>query len=698
MRQSWILLGLAGMASGLFGEQPSHRDEGYAAFSEGTFENVSLSAQGELRAASALREVAVLEEPVVWTALAHPEGGLVLGTGNRGRVYRMDEEGAVELLLDPGDLMTHALALEPDGAVLVGTSPNGRIYRVREGGDPELLFDPGERYIWQMALGASGELWVATGLRPALYRLAPGHGFGEELEPIFTAKGQHLTSLLIDGEGAYVGSGPRGALYRVDAAGAARAIFNAGAEEVRAMARGPENSLLLAVIRETAVPAGGGDGSSAAPNPEGAGSSGTGSLIRVESSGFAEEIFRTGKGSILSLLAQDVGWLAGSSDNGKLYEVRERGRFRLLQRAARGGEITALVKGEAGTYVVTSHPGAVYLLSDEASAQARYTSRVLDTKQFARYGNLELLGTGVEALAVETRTGNTEEPDETWTDWVAAPARGALREVLSAPGRYLQYRVGFLGAESPGVELRRVRAFVEYFNEAPRIDLVRLLPMGLVVRSQEQNPVPVADVTKLFTETPDNLFGERPARERIDRLPQDGYVSVVWRASDPNGDELRFAVDLRPLGSEDWLPLAVDIVASVYAINTQGLADGHYEVRLRATDARAHARGEGRTAWAVAPVFTVDNTPPKLTGSVEQAGEGWAVTVRGEDALSLIAAAHVVIDGGEPRRIEPEDGIFDAGSEAFVLEIEAGVRGVLVEVSDERGQSAVWSTRLSEVN
>ena len=41
------------------------------------------------------------------------------------------------------------------------------------------------------------------------------------------------------------------------------------------------------------------------------------------------------------------------------------------------------------------------------------------------------------AVNVETRTGNSEEPDDTWSDWVPAAADAAIS---SPAARFLQWR------------------------------------------------------------------------------------------------------------------------------------------------------------------------------------------------------------------------------------------------------------------
>src|SRR5207245_1561010 len=72
--------------------------------------------------------------PFLWSMIAAPDGSLFVGTGNEGKVFRIDAQGKGSLFFDSTELEAHALALAPNGGLYVGTSPDGRIYKVDRGG------------------------------------------------------------------------------------------------------------------------------------------------------------------------------------------------------------------------------------------------------------------------------------------------------------------------------------------------------------------------------------------------------------------------------------------------------------------------------------------------------------------------------------------------------------------------------------
>ena len=99
----------------------------------------------------------------VWTAVPGPAGVVYLGTGNDGKVFRVDAGGRGALFYDAPELQVHAVLPRPDGSVLVGTSPDGRVYRVDAAGTAREFFDPEEKYIWALAADTAGRIYVATG-------------------------------------------------------------------------------------------------------------------------------------------------------------------------------------------------------------------------------------------------------------------------------------------------------------------------------------------------------------------------------------------------------------------------------------------------------------------------------------------------------------------------------------------------------
>ena len=102
--------------------------------------------------------------PFIWTMLPAADGGYFLGTGNDGKVVRVDQSRQrARVFFDSGEMEVHALAPAPNGGLYVGTSPDGRIYNVDAKGQATPFFDPDDKYIWALAVDPKGVVYAATG-------------------------------------------------------------------------------------------------------------------------------------------------------------------------------------------------------------------------------------------------------------------------------------------------------------------------------------------------------------------------------------------------------------------------------------------------------------------------------------------------------------------------------------------------------
>src|SRR3954451_4223828 len=116
-----------------------------AAFLAGTLEGVSVDSLGRVQLAPRVEKVASLAEPFLLSATVHPDGWVV-GTGNAGKVLKIDRKGTVTELFAAPEPEVFAVWADKDGTVYAGTSPRGKVYRIPagKGARAEPFFDPQE--------------------------------------------------------------------------------------------------------------------------------------------------------------------------------------------------------------------------------------------------------------------------------------------------------------------------------------------------------------------------------------------------------------------------------------------------------------------------------------------------------------------------------------------------------------------------
>jgi len=216
-------------AIGLAGSSASWESHSFPDFVRGRFTGISLTRDGRLTLAPRLDPVFASGEAGVWSVAATPDGTLYLGTGHRGRLYRVASNGQAAPVWTSPQPEIFALAADARGAVYAGTSPDGRVWKIA-GNQVTEFYNPKSKYIWSLAFAPDGSLYIATGDNGRIHRVAPD-GKGE----VWYETGQsHVTSLAVDSRGRLVaGTEPNGIIYRVEGKDKAFVLYDSPLPEIR---------------------------------------------------------------------------------------------------------------------------------------------------------------------------------------------------------------------------------------------------------------------------------------------------------------------------------------------------------------------------------------------------------------------------------------------------------------------------------
>ena len=139
-------------------------------FLKGRFEGVSLARDGRVTLAPKLETIFGSDQPMVWSVAQTSSGALYLGTGHRGRLYRIDPAGKSEVVFTAAEPEIFAVAVDAKDRVYAATSPNGKVYRIENGKASE-WYSPGAGYIWSLAAARDGSIYVGTGAEGKVYRV-----------------------------------------------------------------------------------------------------------------------------------------------------------------------------------------------------------------------------------------------------------------------------------------------------------------------------------------------------------------------------------------------------------------------------------------------------------------------------------------------------------------------------------------------
>ncbi|HEY2954343.1 MAG TPA: hypothetical protein VGK89_03710 [Candidatus Eisenbacteria bacterium] len=632
---------------------------------------------------------------VVWSICVLGDGSVALA-GDRGRVDRWTESGGIRpwVKLPSGQVL--ALAPAGDG-VVAGTAPDGLVYRIGARGDTTLLARTGERYVWGLAPAPGNAWYAATGTRGRLLRLD-----GKSVRVLLDSDESNLLSLVPDGRGgAFAGGDSRGRVFHVTESGALRTVFDATEDEVRALALGSDGALYAAGLSASAVSEEGGEPGAERPAPvRSAVSAGKATVYRVVPDSVTAAFWSSPQPFVFALAATREGVLAATGNRAGLYRIeRPAGATQLL--LAPQGQVTALAAGREGrVFAATSNPAALWRIGPERAARGELTSTSLDAHRIARFGRIRWRGeAGGGKVEIETRSGNSDPPDTTWSPWRGGPVPPEGARIESPSARFLQWRISLSGARA---RVESVEAAWREQNLAPSIDDVVVAPQGQGFREGELTPRGESVTQALPGGQKVEYSLQPPASPRsLRELPMwaRGLRTVQWRASDPNGDPLRYQVHVRRADEGDWIKVDEDLEASAFTWDTSPLPDGRYRLRVTASDAAGNPLGEERTAEAFSEPFTVDNTPPAVTAFAAR-GEAGAVAVEGraEDGMSPLSRIEVALDEDDWRTVTPEGGLADDRTLSFrarLPKVQPGDHTVSVRAVDLAGNSAIRASRVT---
>ncbi len=700
-----------------------------ADFLRGEVEHLSIDEHGRLMLGPEVRRVHDAGVPFVWTMLPGPDESFFLGTGNDGKVVRVDRAGSGSVFYDSPEMEVHALASAPDGGLFVGTSPDGRVYRVDGRGQATPFFDPDDKYIWALAVDAKGALYAATGDKGVVYRITPD---GKSVS-FFSTKTTHAVTLAFDTAGALlVGTGSPGRVFRVDGQGKGFLLLDTPYQEVKALRVDPKGVLYVAA--QSGRAAQGGETPVSPPpteppltpvvpsvsteitsiaiidvpvTPQPAPSPGgrddrrgpTGGIYRVLPDGLWDQLWESRDDAPYDLAVEGDGALVvATGGKGKIFRLSgDPMRPTLLTRVT-AQQATMIHHVPDRTLVTTANPGQLLSLSTGRAESGSYESDVKDARMVASWGTVAWRATTPTGTRVEvrTRSGNTRAPDEAWSAWSEPYANPNGSAITSPKARYLQWRA-VLNGKGDSPVLTSVSAAYLQRNVRPDVASLTVHPPGVVF--QKPFSTGEAEIAGFDAEPAERRLANSSTAGAVAGAPslgrrtyQKGLQTFVWKAEDQNGDELVFDVLYRREGDMSWKLLKSGVTDSILVWDTASAPNGSYVMKVVASDQKSNPAESALRGERESGSFHIDNSPPSVTlGAVRRDGAVLVVPFEVRDNDSPVARVEYSLDAQRWQGAFPQDGILDARQEQFSLRLDRSMAGRVLVVRATDGMNNVGS-------
>ncbi|HEX8735008.1 MAG TPA: hypothetical protein VF721_06790 [Pyrinomonadaceae bacterium] len=673
----------------------------------GDARGVSVTDTGAVTLAPKLNRVFDTTQSYVWSSAVDGSGNVYLGTGNDGRIFKVDASGKGALFTDLAELDVSALAIGKSGEIYAGTSPDGKVYRIDASGKAEVFFDSNDKYVWSLAVLNDGSLAVGTGENGKIYRVKAANA-APDASLLFDTSETHIISLAVDRQGnLYAGTDANGLVIRFSPDGKPFALLDSPLREIHSLAVGADGSVYALALSDSAsaskqtpatVTGQTSDGvtvtatvvSTEAAQTEQAAKSrydltGAKSVVyRILPDGGNDIIWSSANVTGFSIYAHQIGngVLLGTSDKGRIYNITNDGRETLVLQSGEG-QISTIKSDGNRLFATSSNQGRLYSFGGETLTEGTYESAVRDAKAVALWGRIWWRSSG--NVQLQTRTGNTEKPDETWSDWSAAVSDAKGSAIASPRARFLQWRAVLKNSGS----LDEVSVSYLPRNIAPEILSIQVQPTNVGLAP---NPAIPVDPNIESSGLNPSVFGIVAQQVPPRRIYQRGARALQWTAEDRNGDRLEYAVYYREASEANFKLLKDGLRDNFYTIDGLSLADGRYIFRITVTDAPSNPAGQSLSGEKSSETIDIDNSAPAViaVGTPQIAGDKARVTFEAVDAANFINRAEYSIDGGEWQTIYAEDGISDASRERYTVEIPIKTTGeisVTLRVFDANGNA-----------
>jgi hypothetical protein len=706
---------------------------GYQDFLRGRISGLSLTRDGRLTLGSKLDTLFDSGQPQIWSVAKAPDGSLYLGTGHRGRLYKLDTAGKNSLVWTSDQSEIFAVAVDARGVVYAGTSPDGKVYRIENGKATE-YFSPGARYIWALKTASDGSLFVGTGDQGKIFRVtAAGTG------TVYYETGQsHVTCLELDSKGALLaGSEPNGILYRITGENKAFVLYDANLPEIRAIVPAADGNLYVAALGGSVArrigaangAANAASGSTVAPvvatvtvtdqqaglaqppKPEAAKTSvavqssvtatpaGTVDYAGVDKSALyvihadntVETLWSSKDENIYDVAMFNSSLLFVTDMQGRLYRL-DRDRKATLVAQSNEGEATRLLESRGTLLAATGNLGKLLRLDAGTVPTGWFESPVHDSSTVARWGRLAWRG-DAKGIAFKTRSGNSLRPDATWSDWSAALTDPERASITSPNARYIQWRAEFSGTGSGAPSLDSVTIAYLPQNTPPNVRSINVSAVsGSTKTGAQASPAATASYAITVTDS-----GEAPPTagtpsQTLSRIPGQ-QVQIYWQADDPDGDRLIYNLYFRGEDETRWKLIRANMTENTYLLDADVFADGRYYFRVVASDSLSNPANLAREAELVSAPILIDSTPPVVNASAPRRnGTVVEIDVDAEDRGSVLRRCEYSIDAGQWMPVEAADGVTDSARERFLIRLDkvsAGEHLIVIRVYDAAGNAGL---------
>jgi len=646
-------------------------------FMDGKFQSAVLSSKGKIYTGKELKPTEI-DATAVWSLLELAEEQVLIGTGNRAKLFLYNKGKLEEIFQDkdPDRIAISELALGALGEVYFSVIPKSAVYKMEKKNITKLA-EPNLPYIWTLLPLDKGELLAGGGPKAGIILIKKDGSFSKILE----LNAEQVMNIIPAGDNNYLATTARPAMvikFQLD--GSYQVLYSFTQEEVRAIKLLSDQSLLIAVNQGPSQPPTAGEPEEEPPPsqeteepqapPPPQAPAGRAIVFQLYPDRGLKQIFALKVGTIISLFGNEkIGFFLGTDDQGRVYQIFPDQEETLLSFDTGTGRVVSF----AGTkqeihWLGTAQPARLIKIIPNPQT-SYFQSNTIDLQIPARFGNLTWKGIG--NIKFETRTGNTKDPDSSWSNWQEVKIKKPAPETggISSPlGRFIQVRATWT---QPNAEIHQIKISFQPINQNHFITA-----LGINIPNSQ-------------TRTSSNQRTSSPNQSPASALKQ---TQISWRVDNPDQDQLYFELFLRKEGDQNWTKIASgqELNQNQYQFDASELEDGWFRIKLTASDSPNNPEPVSFQTEKISYPFLIDTTKPELEFKITNG----IISGTAQDKTSAISSLEYALDEKKFQPLSPLDQILDDKIENFELKlkgIQKGIHQIRIRACDQADNCQVKS-------
>jgi len=428
----------------------------------------------EPNAAKAVR-THLTNEHIFTMALDSKENLLAAVSGEKGKLMRLTGK-KFETIFESNDApYIFAVILDKDGNIILGTGPKGQIWRLdSKGKNPQLIYTCQDKNILCLALGSDGFLYAGTDTRGLIYKINIEK---KTASVLYDSDENEINDLLFDPAGNLYAAATSYKSIKAQMRGTqeSKRPFSLGLPEHEPAEEPTEEAVCdeSESLKISNTPKEEDSESKQMPLEMERGKNASASHIyRIDPNGFVTDVFSR-SAVFFKMFMQKDEILLGTGNKAELFSVNPKTEIEsLIYEDTQASQITDIVKCGGDVIFATANPAKIIKLKSAFAQTGNFQSTLIDAGQPAMWGKLQIEAEipANTKIMLSARSGNIGDiNDPTFSPWTEPVKISGATDITVPLARFCQYKLILEGTENATPVVRGTSAAFVIPNLAPKI-------------------------------------------------------------------------------------------------------------------------------------------------------------------------------------------------------------------------------------